>query len=189
MNKNLYLNVIVTLIFGTFLILGIVIVNALDHHRFAMEQLTLEVRKLESRLSSGIVRPQASPRMEPGRTAETALAANAAYFDPQATDGGKLVRAFAADVGNLNSILTNDAYVSMIWSQVTDSLAERDYRDTGDGEYAPMLAESWSFSPDQTRCEMPRSRIAPSVTEKRMTSPVAAMSTDPSLDNRAMRCP
>ena len=151
MNKNLYLNVIVTLIFGTFLILGIVIVNALDHHRFAMEQLAQEVRKLESRLSSGIVRPQEPSRSESVKTAAAAPAANAAYFDPRATDGGKLVRAFAADVGNLNSILTNDAYVSMIWSQVTDSLAERDYRDTGDGEYAPMLAESWSFSPDRKK--------------------------------------
>ena len=151
MNKNLYLNVIVTLIFGTFLILGIVIVNALDHHRFAMEQLAREVRKLESRLSSGIVRPQEPPCSESGRIAAAAPAANAAYFDPRAADGGKLVRAFAADVGNLNSILTNDAYVSMIWSQVTDSLAERDYRDTGDGEYAPMLAESWSFSPDRKK--------------------------------------
>ena len=151
MNKNLYLNVIVTLIFGTFLILGIVIVNALDHHRFAMEQLAQEVRKLESRLSSGIVRPQEPPRSESGKTAAAAQAANAAYFDPRAADGGKLVRAFAADVGNLNSILTNDAYVSMIWSQVTDSLAERDYRDIGDGEYAPMLAESWSFSPDRKK--------------------------------------
>ena len=54
MNKNLYLNVIVTLIFGTFLILGIVIVNALDHHRFAMEQLAQEVRKLEPRKTTWV---------------------------------------------------------------------------------------------------------------------------------------
>ena len=151
MNKNLYLNVIVTLILGAFLILGIVIVNALDHHRFAMEQLASEVRKLENRLSSGVVHPAAPVPVENAKTAAAAPAANAAYFDPKAASGGKLVRAFSADVGNLNSILTNDAYVSMIWSQVTDSLAERDYRDTGDGEYAPLLAESWSFSPDREK--------------------------------------
>ena len=151
MNKNLYLNVIVTLILGAFLVLGIVIVNALDHHRFAMEQLASEVRKLENRLSAGVVHPAGPVPAGNTKTAAAAPAANAAYFDPGATDGGKLVRAFSADVGNLNSILTNDAYVSTIWSQVTDSLAERDYRDTGDGEYAPMLAESWSFSADRKK--------------------------------------
>ena len=150
MNKNLYLNVIATLFFGVFLILGIVIVNALDYQRFAMEQLAADVRKLENRLASGgISAPAVVSAEKNDKTPAAARAANAAYFDPLASAGGKLVRAFAADVGNLNLILTNDAYVSQIWSQVTDSLAERDYRDTGDGEYAPMLAESWSFSPDR----------------------------------------
>lgn len=150
MNKNLYLNVIVTLFLGLFLILAIVIVNALDHHRYALEELSAGVKRLENQLASGAVRPASAAKLE--IKSESAVpAANAAYFDPKAIPGGKLVRAFAADVGNLNSILTNDAYVSQIWSQATDSLAERDYRDTGDGEYAPMLAESWKFSPDRKK--------------------------------------
>ena len=79
------------------------------------------------------------------------IAANAEYFDPAAVSGGRLVRAFQADVGNMNMLITNDAYVSQIWSQVTDSLAERDYNDRGDGEFKPMLAESWTISPDRRK--------------------------------------
>lgn len=150
MNKNLYLNVVVTLFLGLFLILGIVIVNALDHHRFALEELSAGIKRLENQLASGMVRSVSAAKPEI-KSESAATAANAAYFDPKAIPGGKLVRAFAADVGNLNSILTNDAYVSQIWAQATDSLAERDYRDTGDGEYAPMLAESWNFSPDRKK--------------------------------------
>ena len=152
MHKNLYLNTIVTLFLGLFLIMGICIVNSLDHHRYALEELSADLKRLENRLASGMPArsvPDRTGEQKPSRTAVPA--ANAEYFDPNAAQGGKLVCAFNADVGNLNSILTNDAYVSRIWSLATDSLAERDYKDLGDGEYAPMLAESWSFSPDRKK--------------------------------------
>ena len=152
MNKNLYLNVVATLFLGSFLILAVVVINALDHHRFALEALSSDLKRLENRLESRVVLPrQPSKAAEGVKSTLPAAAANAEYFNPQAPEGGKLVRAFAADVGNLNLLLTNDAYVSQIWAQATDSLAERDYRDTGDGKYAPMLAESWSFSPDRKK--------------------------------------
>ena len=153
MNKNLYLNITVTLFFGVFLILGIIIVNALDRHRFALEELSADIKRLENRLAvrAEPVSVPSAGKTEAEKERPEAAAANAEYFDPRAADGGKLVRAFAADVGNLNMLLTNDAYVSQIWSQTADSLAERDYRDSGDGEYKPMLAESWSFSPDRKK--------------------------------------
>ena len=150
MNKNLYLNVMVTLFLGLFLVLGIIIVNALDRHRFALEELSADLKRLENRLA---VRPApaAAAISVPAAKKQSAPAANVRYFDPKAPSGGKLVRAFAADVGNLNMLLTNDAYVSQIWSQISDSLAERDYNDSGDGAFAPMLAESWTFSPDRKK--------------------------------------
>ncbi len=153
MNRNTYLNVIVTLFLLLFLALGCVIIAALDRHRYALENLSADLKRLESRLTSGI--PAAAEKT--ARAAVNAgtevqgTAANAEYFDPAAVSGGRLVRAFQADVGNMNMLITNDAYVSQIWSQVTDSLAERDYNDRGDGEFKPMLAESWTISPDRRK--------------------------------------
>ncbi len=153
MTRNTYLNVIVTLFLLLFLALGCVIIAALDRHRYALENLSADLKRLESRLTSGI--PAAAEK-----TARAAVnagtevqgsAANAEYFDPAAVSGGRLVRAFQADVGNMNMLITNDAYVSQIWAQVTDSLAERDYNDRGDGEFKPMLAESWTISPDRRK--------------------------------------
>ncbi len=153
MNRNTYLNVIVTLFLLLFLALGCVIITALDRHRYALENLSADLKRLESRLTSGI--PAAAEKT--ARAAVNAgtevqgIAANAEYFDPAAVSGGRLVRAFQADVGNMNMLITNDAYVSQIWAQVTDSLAERDYNDRGDGEFKPMLAESWTISPDRRK--------------------------------------
>ena len=153
MNRNTYLNVIVTLFLLLFLALGCVIITALDRHRYALENLSADLKRLESRLTSGI--PAAAEKT--ARAAVNAgtevqgIAANAEYFDPATVSGGRLVRAFQADVGNMNMLITNDAYVSQIWSQVTDSLAERDYNDRGDGEFKPMLAESWTISPDRRK--------------------------------------
>ena len=153
MNRNTYLNVIVTLFLLLFLALGCVIITALDRHRYALENLSADLKRLESRLTSGI--PAAAEKT--ARAAVNAgtevqeTAANAEYFDPAAVSGGRLVRAFQADVGNMNMLITNDAYVSQIWAQVTDSLAERDYNDRGDGEFKPMLAESWTISPDRRK--------------------------------------
>lgn len=153
MNRNTYLNVIVTLFLLLFLALGCVIITALDRHRYALENLSADLKRLESRLTSGI--PAAAEKTARAAvntgTEVQGTAANAEYFDPAAVSGGRLVRAFQADVGNMNMLITNDAYVSQIWAQVTDSLAERDYNDRGDGEFKPMLAESWTISPDRRK--------------------------------------
>lgn len=153
MNRNTYLNVIVTLFLLLFLALGCVIITALDRHRYALENLSADLKRLESRLTSGIPAAAEKTARAAGNagTEVQGIAANAEYFDPAAVSGGRLVRAFQADVGNMNMLITNDAYVSQIWSQVTDSLAERDYNDRGDGEFKPMLAESWTISPDRRK--------------------------------------
>ncbi len=153
MNRNTYLNVIVTLFLLLFLALGCVIITALDRHRYALENLSADLKRLESRLTSGIPAAAEKTARAAGNagTEVQGTAANAEYFDPAAVSGGRLVRAFQADVGNMNMLITNDAYVSQIWAQVTDSLAERDYNDRGDGEFKSMLAESWTISPDRRK--------------------------------------
>lgn len=155
MNKNTYLNVLMTLFFVFALAMSVVFVTALDRHRFAMEELTKTVKRMESKMMSGSVSASVNPGGVP-QTLQAAdrnqvPAANAEYYDPKAVSGGRLITAFGADVGNMNMLVTNDAYVSVIWSKVTDTLAERDYKDTGEGEFKPLLAESWTVSPDRKK--------------------------------------
>ena len=49
MNKNLYGNVILTLLFALLLFLAVAAITALDRHRFALEELSAAVKRLESR--------------------------------------------------------------------------------------------------------------------------------------------
>ena len=150
MNKNTYLNVLATGIFLVMLLMSFVFVKALDQLRFSMEEMNRTVKNLESRIASLRALPaQTAAAVATGTSA--AEAANRRYYDPNAESGGRLVTAFGADVGNMNMLITNDAYVSEIWAKTMDSLAERDYADDGSGELKPMLAESWTISPDRRK--------------------------------------
>ncbi|MBO7146440.1 MAG: hypothetical protein J6W81_01675 [Lentisphaeria bacterium] len=154
MYKNVYLNVIMTLFLIIFVVMGIVLVTALDRQRFVLEEQNMKLASLEARLNM-LSQQDFSLSAAKKETAETAgktlPAANAEYFDRNAVSGGRLISAFSADVGNMNLLISNDAYVSQIWSDATDSLAERNYNDRGDGQYEPMLAESWQISPDHLK--------------------------------------
>ncbi len=153
MNKNTYLNVVVTLFFVFVLVMSVVFVTAVDRHRFALEELTKSVKRMESKISSGapVAGSPASSSQEIQASQGQVPAANAEYYDPKAVSGGRLITAFGADVGNMNMLITNDAYVSAIWGKVTDSLAERNYKDQGEGNFEPLMAESWTVSPDKKR--------------------------------------
>ena len=142
MNKNLYGNVILTLLFCLLLFLAVAVITALDRHRFALEELSAAVKRLESRQVVAAPVSQASSAAN-AVPAQRQRAANAEYFDPASSSGGRLVRAFSADVGNMNMLINNDSYVSQIWEKVNDTLAERDYMDDGSGKYFPKMAVSW----------------------------------------------
>lgn len=151
MNRNIYLNVVVTVFLLVFLCLGTVLIIALDRQRFVLEELSERIRTLESR--QGPV-----SRIDPGtfvrtekNSSGTVKAANREYFEDRAVPGGHLRRAFHADAANMNMLICNDSYVSEIWSHVTDPLAERNYKDTGSGKFESLLAESWQISPDRKK--------------------------------------
>ena len=175
MYKNSYLNVIVTLFLIVFAFLAVVLIIALDRQRFVLEELSERVKALEN-MPRSIPETQQTGLPPAGRNAmkntpsgSSAKAANLEYFDPSATPGGRLRRAFHADAANMKMLITNDSYVSEIWSHVTDSLAERNYKDTGSGKYEGLLAESWQISPDRKKI---RIRLRKNILWHDFTDPV-----------------
>ena len=153
MYKNTYLNVIVTLFFILFVFLSIVWITALDRQRFVLEEISERLKTLENHpgvlLSSGNTRKKTSA--DPAGLLPETQAANREHFAPDALSGGRLRTAFHADAANMNMLITNDSYVSRIWSHVTDTLAERNYKDSGGGKFEGLLAESWQISPDRKK--------------------------------------
>ena len=73
--------------------------------------------------------------------------ANAKYFDPQAVPGGTLRKSILSEPPNLNPVISNEATAAEIYSLCMSSLAERDWK-RPDGEYLPVMAESWEISPN-----------------------------------------
>ncbi|MBO4303454.1 MAG: hypothetical protein J6A21_02600, partial [Lentisphaeria bacterium] len=154
MGKNTYLNVVVTLLGLLLLAGGIVLVNALDSLRFAVENLQKQggISSLPGKTLTVVSSSSALPQETAGREKEeVAMVANRKYFDPAAVSGGRLLSAFGSDVGNMNMLINNDSYVSQIWEKVNDTLAERDYMDDGSGKYFPKMAVSWKVSKDKLR--------------------------------------
>ncbi len=66
--------------------------------------------------------------------------------DPRAEAGGSLVTRSIGLPGNLNTLTTNEANVSALWTLVLDSLAGRNDDDLT--RFEPLMAESWERSPD-----------------------------------------
>jgi len=72
--------------------------------------------------------------------------ANREYFSPDAVDGGELVTVISSDPPGLNPLLTNEKSASDIFALCSLTLAERDWKHRE--KYRPVLAESFSISPD-----------------------------------------
>ena len=153
MYKNTYLNVIATLFFLLFIFLAVVLITALDRQRFVLEEIARKLETLEIRSGTAFPSEKKSSGLPSGEKQPLSgtKAANREHFDPAAVPGGRLRTAFHADAANMNMLITNDSYVSRIWSHVTDTLAERNYQDTGSGKFEGLLAESWQISPDRKK--------------------------------------
>ena len=83
-----------------------------------------------------------------GARRRTGVFANAEYFDPDRADGDGILRtSISADPPSLNPIISNEATASEIYSHCMSSLAGRNWA-RPDGEYLPMMAESWEMSKD-----------------------------------------
>ena len=121
MNRNLYLNVLATLIFIALLIFGLAFVSSVDSLRSSVEGLKSKVASLEDRVSSlKLQAPQQSQAQSQAPQQAPERAANAEFYDPKAVEGDRFVDAMAADTKNMNMLVNNDAYVSAIWDSITD---------------------------------------------------------------------
>ena len=156
MNRNLYLNVVATLALLALLFFGVSLVMSIDTLRGSVDRLHASVETLEGRLQAKdarLVRQDASS----SQTAETTeakpskvpaqQAANAEFYDPKAVSGDRFISPLMADTRNMNSLINNDSYLYAVCADITESLAERNYKDID--KFQPLLAESWSVSDDK----------------------------------------
>ena len=75
--------------------------------------------------------------------------ANLAYYNQKAQRGGRFITVSFSDTKNMNSLITNDAFLSSLSSHVQDSLTERNFEDIS--KFEPKLAESWERLDDGLR--------------------------------------
>jgi peptide/nickel transport system substrate-binding protein len=115
----------------------LLILQALERTRKLQLRTLATLRKLESR-------PAAAERSVKAR----GEFANAEYFVADAAVGGTLRECIGTEPPNLNPLITNEAIASEIYSLCMSSLAERDWAHP-DGEFRPLMAESWEISPDR----------------------------------------
>lgn len=119
-------------------------IQALDRLHLSNMKVLAAMEKLEKR--GAAVAASEKSAVVPQKTAGSVPAANAEYFDPAAKFGGKLVAALSADAPGFNPLTMNEATAAMIFSLCSATLAERDWQKPE--VFKPMLAESWTISPD-----------------------------------------
>ena len=109
------------------------IVKSVDHLRYEMEKLRIALQEM----------PAGTPSVQKN-VAETTVKndiANFAFYDQNAQRGGRLITVSASDTKNMNSLITNDAFLSAISSFTQDGISERSFSDIS--KFEPKLAESW----------------------------------------------
>ena len=157
MNRNLYVNIVVTLLLIVVVIFGWGIVKSTDLKREREEKVSTQLAKVEEKLnrldrrlsqlsitsvSKGDVDNKISSNSNPLKTI-----ANLEFYDKDAEFGGSKVTAIASQTQNMNSLVNNDSLAGSIWGTCFDSLAERNYNKPE--IFEPMLAESWVISEDK----------------------------------------
>ena len=140
--SNWFINICFGITLAAMIFFAVAFVITTDRNRYAMEELKRSVDELHEILDRG-----GPPSSAPASSEQIGSAANAKYYDRNADSGGRIIRALASDVENLNPLINNDAAVSGFWGLANSSLAETDYANPDD--YQPLLAEFWSLSDDK----------------------------------------
>ncbi|MDD5698704.1 MAG: peptide-binding protein [Victivallaceae bacterium] len=149
MNKNLYLNFILTVATSAFVFLGIVLINAVDR----LHQNSREVLKRLDRLEEALTaRPAQTVVLSAKKNTTRVIQAfsqiaNRQYFDPEAVSGGRLIGAISSDTPNMNYLINNEATAGTFNALCSSALAARDLKNPD--EFEPLMAESWTISPDK----------------------------------------
>ena len=117
-------------------------VKSVDHLRFEVEKLRTDLQNMPL---PQMAFPTASSS---GGTVQNNIA-NLAYYDQKAERGGRFITVASSDTKNMNSLITNDAFLSSIASYTQDAISERNFKDIG--KFEPKLAESWERLDDGLR--------------------------------------
>ncbi len=149
MNKNFYLNFILTVATAALIFLGIILINAVDRVRESNRNILRRLDRLEETIAS---EPTQTVVLSAAKNTtkvieKFAQIANRQYFDSGAAGGGRLISAISSDTPNLNSLINNEATASTFNSLCSSSLAARDFKDPD--KFEPLMAESWTISPDK----------------------------------------
>lgn len=152
MNRNIYVNFILTVLLIVTGFSAYIIVKSMDGLAVRMEKSVGQNEKLQNELNA-IKRQLGNMTLSSNNVSESAATpspekmANSEFYDSNATSGGRLISATMADTKNMNSIVNNDSFVSEIWEKCFDAIAERNYKNID--TFEPQLAESWSLSEDK----------------------------------------
>lgn len=144
MGKNIYLNFIATIMLLVVILLGVMLINAVDRIHFDYSELSKRFNDLQDALRKQNIAAAAQPVSTV--TAAPSKFANLEFFDPTADPGDRIITVMMSDVGNMNNLINNDSGVATLYSMCNVALADRNYRDPE--QFEPLLAESWEISPD-----------------------------------------
>ncbi|MBU8901819.1 MAG: hypothetical protein KOO69_03685 [Victivallales bacterium] len=149
MNKNLYLNFILTVATIALIFLGITLINAVDRVQKSNQNILKRFDQLEETIAS-IPAQTVIPATKMTTTKvieKITQIANLQYFDPKAASGGRLVSAISSDTPNMNVLINNEATASTFNSLCSSTLATRNLEDPE--KFEALMAESWTISPDK----------------------------------------
>jgi peptide/nickel transport system substrate-binding protein len=165
MGKNIFSNLILSLIFLTVIFFGYAIVKSVDLLRLREEKivqnqqnLLSSIKQISRKLNNFSLTPAtfASTKTSPdSKSSDSKIKnytnskqiANLEFYDKNSDFGGRKISALTSQTKNMNYMVNNESLVSSIWGYCYDSLAERNYAKPE--KFQPMLAESWTLSEDK----------------------------------------
>lgn len=143
-------NILLILLMISVVVVGIVVIKAIDYSRFKTEALVFSLEKLEKKLNHVEESLKNSGNQKFDNLQERithSKAANSQYFDGNADFGGRIINCVTAGTENLNNILSSEKVVSDIWTYTSSSLATRDYENPD--LFEGLMAEKWEISDDK----------------------------------------
>ena len=149
MNKNVYLNFILTIATIALIFLGITLINAVDRVQQSNQNILRRLARLEETIAA---KPEQTVVLSAQKTTSKVVQqfpqiANRQYFDTDAVSGGRLTGSVYADAPSMNALINNEATASRFNAICSSSLAARDLENPD--KFEPLMAESWTISPDK----------------------------------------
>lgn len=137
MRRNRFADLLLAVLIAAVAVGAALILTELSRMRKLLAQTRRELEELRK------IRPlpAETPEFRDGNFA------NRKHFVPGAAVRGTLRESIVSDPPSLNPLISNEATASGIYSLCMASLAERDWEHP-DGEFLPVMAESWEISPD-----------------------------------------